>query len=238
MPGWRPCRASPSVSAEPPASLPSPDHPLHAILVGFSETDDDVLADFERGHNATVEPGPPAYPSARRLLNDEPEQEAFTPPVPGLPTRELAGVPSTGRRKPRHARCATPGLRPLASLVPRLAWPSPKLTAILVALVVVVAVATSSSSGPPPTTSGPVRSGPQLDAARSPYVVARRGRARRIRRHPARVERAIRSRARVTAAPAPQRGPAQNVNAATGSPAAGATAARRTYSHFTTEFTP
>ena len=78
------------MSAAGPQPASDADHPLHSILSGFSEVDDDVLADFERDDDATVEPGPPRRPSSGRPLDDGgAEPPPFTPPVPAPPVDRL-----------------------------------------------------------------------------------------------------------------------------------------------------
>jgi hypothetical protein len=118
-------RALCGVSVNRPTPASAAAHPLHASLSGFSQADDDVLADFERGDDATVEPGPPR-PSLGRPFDDPHDEEPFTPPVPAAPVEQLGD----GLRNP----AVVDRLRAVPFRLPEAPRPSPKVLLPLVAL--------------------------------------------------------------------------------------------------------
>jgi hypothetical protein len=223
------------VSADPPPPASDAGHPLHSILSGFTEADDDVLADFERGDGATVEPGPLRPPSAERPGDDTLDQP-FTPPIPPAPVQQLVD-------DARHAVSSRPrsaAADALRASVPRLPRPPLKVALPLVAVVVVVAAGSSRDGAPPTPSRGDGRPAAATDMYRSSPVASgarRRGRARdarRRRRAVRAVRRTFRAAPRTPAVSMPQ--PLRAPAAAAASPHTPMAAAPA--DQFTTEFTP
>ncbi|MDQ4124509.1 MAG: hypothetical protein M3134_02770, partial [Actinomycetota bacterium] len=142
----------------PPAAIDA-DHPLHSILSGFSEPADDVLADLERDDDAIVGPGPPRRPSAGRPLDDLPEHEPFTPPVPVDTLHELAAEPrAPGAHAGSRQRGVADGLWDLLGGLPALPRPSRGM-AIAGAAAVVIVTAVATQRAPAPRDQSPAAGG-------------------------------------------------------------------------------